>query len=176
MDDNNLLAICNAHLNYNPDTGIITWVKMLSKFSNNLIGQETGCYSRGYKVMRINGINHLSHRIAFLIHYGYMPRSIDHINGVKDDNRALNLRECTLKENNRNCGMRSTNTTGYKGVSKSKNKNLTNDKWIAMIGTDDGPLYLGIFNSPREAALAYDEAAPKHHKKFCLTNKSMGLL
>ena len=101
---------------------------------------------------------------------------LDHINGIKDDNRAINLRECTVKENNRNCSMRSTNTTGYKGVSKSKNKRLTSDKWIAMIGTDEGPRYLGIFKSPKEAAAAYDVAAIEHHKEFCLTNKSMGLL
>tara|TARA_R110000744_G_C19298844_1_gene555517 strand:- start:677 stop:1216 length:540 start_codon:yes stop_codon:yes gene_type:complete len=176
MKDDDLLKLCNRCLDYNHQTGIITWVEMISKFSNKLVGQEAGCYTRGYKTLRINGINHLAHRIAFLMHHGFMPLSIDHINGIKDDNRSVNLRECTIKENNRNCGVRENNSTGYKGVHKLSNKRLTTDKWVVMIGSDDGPKYKGIFTTPELAAQAYDKAALEYHGEFALTNKSMGLI
>ena len=42
------------------------------------------------------------HQVVFTLHYGRMPRQVDHINGDPTDNHFENLREVTLSDNNRN--------------------------------------------------------------------------
>ena len=42
------------------------------------------------------------HHVVFTLHYGRMPRQVDHINGDPTDNHCENLREATLSDNNRN--------------------------------------------------------------------------
>lgn len=97
---------------------------------------------------------------------------IDHINNDGLDNRRENLRVCTLKENQHNQRISSRNTTGYKGVHKCRNKGLVSDKWTASIKSK----YIGMFDSPIKAALAYDNMAIKLFGEFAKTNKSLGLL
>ena len=84
---------------------------------------------------------------------------IDHVNGVKTDNRRENLRTATNKQNQQNRGKQKNNTSGYKGVGFRKKLN----KWIGHIGVDGKTLYLGIFDCPVNAAKAYNEAALKYH-------------
>jgi hypothetical protein len=51
---------------------------------------------------------------------------IDHINRVRDDNRIENLRLVTQSQNALNSKLKSTNTTGIKGLCLLKNPKLTN--------------------------------------------------
>ena len=57
------------------------------------------------------------HRLVWIMHHGYEPKVLDHINGISYDNRIENLREATLSQNNLNRRMHKRNITGYKGVS-----------------------------------------------------------
>ena len=92
---------------------------------------------------------------------------IDHINGVKTDNRKSNLRVCTRAENGRNRGKQENNTSGYKGVSyKVKNK-----KFSSQIKVYNKQIYIGLFDTPIEAARAYNEAAIKYHGEFAKLNE-----
>lgn len=54
---------------------------------------------------------------------------IDHINGVRDDNRIDNLRLVTKKENLKNKGMYKSNSSGFTGVSYDKSQ----DVWVSKI-------------------------------------------
>lgn len=85
----------------------------------------------------------------------------DHINGNTLDNRKENLRFCTIEENNRNLRAKHD---GYKGVQKEKKK------WVANIVVDHVKHRIGLFNTPEEAALAYNEAALKYHGEFASLN------
>lgn len=89
----------------------------------------------------------------------------DHINGDRLDNRKENLRACTESENQRNKSKLPNNTTGYKGVYTH-----TVGKWKASICVHRQQIFLGVFDSPKEAAHAYDEAALKHHGIFARIN------
>lgn len=66
-----------------------------------------------------------------------------------------NCQFVTYTESNLNTQLlRSTSTSGYRGVTYHKN----NEKWIAQITIDNKNKYLGSFNTPEDAALAFDNA------------------
>lgn len=96
-------------------------------------------------------------------------RVVDHINGDKLDNRKTNLRICTQAENTRNRGMSAHNSSGFKGVTFNKGVK----RWIACIRLNGKNKHLGCFDSPEDAARAYDMAAEKNYGQFARTNRTM---
>lgn len=78
----------------------------------------------------------------------------DHINGDRLDCREANLRKATRSENNRNIGQRSDSKQPFKGV-----RLRTGGRWAARIVLNKKEKHLGMFDSPEEAAIAYNEAA-----------------
>jgi len=53
--------------------------------------------------------------------------------------------------------LHSTNTTGYIGVSKS------GERFVAQIKVNKKQTYLGTYDTPKEAAVAYDQAVIKYN-------------
>ena len=140
-------------LHYNPETGIFTW---LVSRGNTKPGKKAGYLesSLGYRRIRINKVDYKLHRLAWFYMTGKWPKNhIDHINGIKDDNRFHNLREATTSQNMFNNKTRSDNTSGYKGVGWHKKAN----KYVAYISVKGRQLYLGIFETPEEAHEAYKQ-------------------
>ena len=90
---------------------------------------------------------------------------VDHADGNGLNNRRYNLRNGTGFRNRANSGLRSNNTSGYKGVTRH-----TPGKWSARIQVNRKSIYLGYFNSPKAAADAYDEAAVHYFGEWALTN------
>lgn len=90
----------------------------------------------------------------------------DHINHNKLDNRKENLRVCTRVQNKYNTAKTSRNTSGYKGVSWSTDKN----KWEVLIRHEGCSIFVGRFSSIEKAARAYDDAARIYHGKFAFLN------
>lgn len=88
---------------------------------------------------------------------------VDHINGNTLDNRKINLREATPKENSRNARKRVDNSSGYKGVSFNKHT----QSWQARIRVDGCLKYLGVYETAEEGYEAYCKAALKYHGEFC---------
>ena len=99
--------------------------------------------------------------------YEYLPKSIDHINGIKDDNRIINLRECTTQQNGMNRGPQKNNSSGYKGVGWSKKSS----KWRAQIRFNNKSIYLGLFDDKKEAAKIYNKEAKKLFGEFVYLNE-----
>ncbi len=91
---------------------------------------------------------------------------IDHINGNRLDNRKCNLRICSSRENMVHIIRKPMSNSGFFGVSKYKNS----DKWVARIRTPYGRIYLGSFESPKQAAMAYDECSMKINGEFATLN------
>ena len=87
---------------------------------------------------------------------------VDHINRDKLDNRRNNLRLCTHKENIRNGKVRSTNTTGHKGVHLDKRTN----NWIARICVDYKSIHLGVSASLEKAIEMRTNAEIKYFGEF----------
>lgn len=150
-------------LNYDPETGDFHWRKRLS--NRAAAGKKTGLSRHnGYSVIRLDRKLHFAHRLAFLYIHGRWPTAdVDHINGVRDDNRICNLREATRAENIRNSHIRSDNKSGFKGVSWNAGAKL----WMANIRTKNRTNeFLGLFDTPEEAHEAYAVAAKKYFGQF----------
>lgn len=152
-------------LDYDPETGIFTWkVKVRSQ---TVIGEEAGGLSgKGYGRIQIKGVRYYTHRLAWYYHYGVEPKEqIDHVNGVKGDNRLSNLREATNAENNRNQGKQSNNTSGFKGVSLKK----STKKFVAECWVNGKKHFLGSYDTAELAHEAYKAFAKEHHGDFART-------
>ena len=142
--------------------GHLWWVKPTSR--NVKVGQQFGtCHNRGYRAGRLKGKNYLEHRLIWLYHYGIWPKEqIDHINGVKDDNRIGNLRECTVQQNSFNRKSGKDSSSGYKGVSWHKQCK----KWQVQYHYKGKDYYLGLYETEEEAAEAYRKATEHLHKDY----------
>ena len=154
-----------AMLDYDPETGVFTWkVKVRA---HTVVGKEAGTpHSEGYRHIKIKGVPYFAHRLAWYYAYGVEPKEqIDHINGIKTDNRIGNLREASNQQNNRNVGKRKNNKTGYKGVCWNKEKK----KFRASCSVNGKTLYLGYYDTSEEAHASYVAFAREHHGDFAKT-------
>lgn len=149
-------------LDYNEKTGVFTWLKKRGNKGNAIPGGIAGSGRRtgGYWAITIAGRIYMAHRLAWLYVHGQWPmRSIDHINGVRTDNRIENLRECTAAENQQNRAIHPKNTSGVAGVSWSKNAK----KWTAFIRAGGKQKNIGLFATKEQAGEAYKAAKAALH-------------
>ena len=127
------------HLTYDSASGVFT------RPDGSKAGGIHG--ASGYERISIYNRRYYSHRLAWIYHYGEVPKNIDHINGVKHDNRIANLRSVGQSENQHNRFKQKNSTSGYRGVSY----HADNKKWIAQIMVNRQNKYLGSFKTAEEA-------------------------
>lgn len=150
----------NDIIEYAPETGLFRW-KVRPKRS--VPGWFAGCpHVTGYLRVRVNGKLWKAHRLAYLLMTGAEPQGdMDHVNGVRDDNRWINLRLATRTENLRN--RKSVSPSGLKGVMRTDN---AAKPFRARIKVDGRNVHLGTFATAEEAHAAYCAAAEKHYGAF----------
>lgn len=155
-------ALLRQYLSYDPETGMLTWIKAQRGTG---IGDIAGCVdkSSGRVLIGFNSRLFLASRVIWAIVTGKWPtRIVDHINRNALDNRWCNLREATKSQNQFNQGMNRLNTSGYKGVSLHKKTG----KWTVRIGAYGHYHYIGLFETKEEAHSAYVDASKKLHGEF----------
>ena len=148
-------------LDYDPNTGIFTWREKVAKRIK--IGDVAGSkHHSGYLTIFSHNQSHRAHRLAWLYMYGMWPSGcIDHINGVKTDNRISNLRNTTHEINMQNIHKFPKNlSSGLPGACRNGNN------WQAYISIKGKPTYLGTFKTVDEAHKVYMEAKIKYHAGF----------
>jgi flagellar hook-basal body complex protein FliE len=127
-----------------------------------VIGKFAGSkLSNGYLHVQLNRKFILHHRAIFLMHYGYLPKFIDHIDGNRSNNKIENLREATKAQNNWNQKYKGS-VSGFKGVTWNKQ----DKKWQPQIRANNKKFYLGKFENLSDAIIAYQKAAKKLHGEY----------
>ena len=156
------------NLTYNEQTGVFTWKSSpaLRVQANAVAGRISGS---GYVQIPYKRKYFVAHRLAWLLKKGTLPiGQIDHINGIRDDNRIENLRDVSQSMNQQNSKLRSDNASGKKGVSWHK----ATSKWMASICVNNKRKHLGVFDCLDEAANAYMLAAKDFHQINSVFNEA----
>lgn len=133
--------------------------------SRGRIGDEAGSLNnKGYLRVGLKRKQYLVHRIIYEMAYGSIPDlyQIDHVNGIRTDNRLDNLRIVTQSQNQWNSCNRKNNTSGFKGVYWHKQ----NQNWTAEIMISNKRKFLGCFFTKEEAYAARLEAEKIYHGEF----------
>jgi len=149
-------------LSYDEVTGDFRW-KVKSNRNSDIggAGRLAGCINnQGYRVITIKQRQYQSARLAWFYVNRQWPDQVDHKNCNRCDDRISNLRDASHRQNNYNRRVSPKNKSGYKGVRKKWNK------WEANIWLNKRSVYLGVFDSPEEAAAAYGSAAKQHFGEF----------
>lgn len=147
---------------YDPDTGFLYWLerpkemfasdRLCNAWNAKLAGKRAFTAERsGYGTGSILGCLYCAHRVAWALYYGSWPQfEIDHINGIRSDNRIVNLRCVHHADNLKNQKLRSTNTSGVTGVYFCN----TYKKWVSKIKVNYKNISLGYYSSFQEAVKA----------------------
>ena len=159
MDVKNLSKIKDV-VNYCPESGIFTWKKKINSRCSGVGGRVGTLNKSGYLTVKIYKETYYLHRLAWLIYYGEIPvHGIDHRNGIKSDNRILNLRDIPQWANMQNT-RKPRSSCGLLGASKYRGK------FKAEIRVSGTKKLLGVFNTPEEAHIVYMAKKIQVHKFF----------
>lgn len=146
-------------LHYDPSTGALSWVESKRGRRRKQVGHIT---TDGYHGVWVNGVRLKAHRVAFAHYYGRWPDGeIDHINGIKTDNRIENIREADRAENEHNKRVLPYNRTGVKGVS------FYRGRYDARAKCRGKEHRFGSFATLQEAAEAVRLGRERLHGEFC---------
>jgi hypothetical protein len=156
-----------GRLDYDFDIGWLTWKPLIEdtkenrRWNTRYAGKRAGSKNkRGYRQITLRGYIYPEHRIIWLWVRGQFPeQQIDHRNGIKDDNRWINLREATCSENHQNRSKHQNNSTGFTGVSFVDKR----QKFQAQIRVNNKCTHLGYFDTAEEAHEYYLVAKTRYH-------------
>lgn len=148
---------CN--LDYDPITGLFRWRK---DRGTAIAGNIAGClHHSGYWQIRFQMNSVFAHRLAWLHYYGSFPiGQIDHINGIRTDNRIANLRDVTASINLQNYRRATSRkkSCSYLGVYKQ------GGRYRARIAVNGKNLHVGCFSNAEDAYAAYLKAKRSLHE------------
>lgn len=143
-----------------PETGKVFWkpksgnTRLVQSYNAQRAGKQAGySHHRGYSYIEIGDKQYALHRVVFALHHGRWPvGEVDHINGLRSDNRPANLREATKSQNQANRGVQRNSKSGVKGV----HYRTRTGKWRAQYKFQGKVYYAGDYATIEEAKAAYE--------------------
>lgn len=157
---------------YDPESG---YFKRLGLVRGPVTEQAGTVNLQGYRKINILGRRYAAHRLAWLCVHGEMPSGdVDHINGIRDDNRLANLRVVSQSQNTQNTLESAANKSGRKGVSW----HAQSGKWRASIGINGRKHSYGLYVSKADAIRAREQAELDHftHNDRLVSRQAQGLV
>lgn len=156
-----------SRLTYNPETGKFQWKpnpNANKTWNTRFAGKEAGtlCKTTGYINLTIDGVKYGAHRMAFLYMEGYLPAKVDHKDTIRTNNAWSNLRAADNAQNTWNAGMKSSNTSGFKGVYLDKRIN----KYVGRVRFRDKRFSTKYFENAEDAAKELEILREQLHKEF----------
>jgi hypothetical protein len=161
--------ILRENFRYEQETGDFFWAKQSRFKQRNLTKPIATLDKYGYVVVctTLSGKSkhYKVHRLIWVYLHGQIPKQIDHINGIRNDNRLCNLREVTHQQNMMNRKQHKSKRL-FRGIYKPNTKT---PHWIAEITYKGVKHNLGCYKTPEEASLAYEKARIELFKEFART-------
>lgn len=117
--------------------------------------------SAGYFHVRVDDKRQLWHRIIFLMHFGWLPPVVDHIDGDPRNNRIENLRAATSSQNQHNRKANKNCNPNGKGL-----KQLSSGSWLVRLNREGKSVFCRAFKEFELAQLVAEEARELYHGKF----------
>jgi len=144
--------------------GVLFWKNNQGTYptKDKPVGSKT---KNGYMESKICGKGFKVHRMAFLLHHGWLPKMVDHIDGNRENNKIENLRAADAQSNKCNQKIYCSNTSGIKGVCWSKERCM----WKAQINYNKKRKHLGYYENINEAAEFVELARQMTHQEFART-------
>ena len=166
------MKISHAHLRevltYDSETGAFTWLvdPNPSKKGRTCAGDTAGTItSSGHVLIGYKGVHYYAHRLAVFYVTGKWPKhEVDHRNGARADNRWLNLRSATVKQQRENATPQKRSASGVRGVYWFKRT----QRWQAVINHNKKAVALGYHDTLLDAAAARKSAELRlftHHRE-----------
>ena len=161
----------HAMLDYDPTTGVFTWRHRSDcrphwngRYAGKVAGYAREATGGGmYWSVRIHDWPFHAGPLAWFYVTGKWPENlIDHKDGNGLNNRWVNLRPATKRQNAANTGAPRNNTSGFKGVSLLKKTG----RYRAYITQDGRQRSLGNYDTAEAAHAAYAAAAAEVYGEF----------
>src|SRR3990167_394585 len=152
--------IAREYLSYDQSTGELRW-----RFDH--WGRKTGELagglhkSTGYMRVSLLGKKISAHRLIWLMVHDEWPPMLDHINGIRTDNRLENLRVTDSLLNSQN---RIAPSVGSSASLLGAQMHKASGLWKSTIRSGEKKISLGLFATQEEAHAAYVQAKRILHK------------
>jgi beta-lactam-binding protein with PASTA domain len=149
-------------------------LKSLFDYSNGELIHKNGksavieAGKKRYKRITVGGKIQALHRMIYMWHYGHLPKTIDHIDGNRENNAIENLREVTQQQNCLNRKHTSTSKSPYKNVylqPPTKNPEWKRN-WVVSLMVSGKRKYVGSFVDVELADLVATEARNLYHGQY----------
>jgi hypothetical protein len=146
---------------YDENTGELKWEveKSFKIRKGHSASTDSG---NGYKKVMLNGKNMYVHRIIWAMKYGEFPEQIDHINGIRSDNRLSNLRKADNLLNSHNHHKFRETNSGFRNVYFDKRYGT----FRATIYSNGKRIYMGTFITAIDAHKAVLDARNKYQSIY----------
>ena len=160
---------------YEPETGLLYWKerplyhfdgseRKMNTFNNSKANTVVSEIHNDYIYVAIDSVRYRVHRVIWKLYHGTEPgETIDHINGIRNDNRISNLRLASFLENSQNVvNLKKNNKSGYVGVCWHEKAG----KWRATFSYKGDTMHLGLFDTAYEAHLVREAKAREMQGEF----------
>lgn len=150
-------------LKYEKSSGYWFWRENRGKVKK---GDRAGSLKNGYIYICVDKIRYKSSRLAFLYMLDYIPKNdVRHENGIKSDDRWINLIEETRSEIRKHVISSRVSKTGVSGLTEKH-------FWSVYISNNGERIFLGDFYKKDDAVMARWRAEVKYKYPHCYTKST----